>query len=251
MVWSITSSVNLFRSYLQNRTQYVDYNEQLSDTITLCSGVPQGSILGPLLFSIYINDLPSVLSSSYHLYADDVQIYKSCKINEIYECVQSLNNELVKISEWVKNNRLTLNVRKSQAIVIFKKNINTSLFPCIIFDGESISYQDKVKNLGVIFNKTLSWDDHLNSISSKVHFILHGLHKYAYLTPERTRIKIVKSLILPYFLYVDIIVGCPNAVCSNKLNVILNACTRYVCNIRRRDHVSPYSSVILGCTLVN
>ena len=162
-----------------------------------------------------------------------------------------MNTELCKINNWVKMNRLTINVKKSQAIVIFKKNICTSAFPEFVFNGEVIPYLNKVKNLGVIFNKTLFWNDHLNSVSSKVHFVLYRLFKFSYLTPYRTKIKLVKSLILPYFLYVDVLLGCPSSMCSNRLNFIFNTCIRYVCNISRRDHVSPYSSIILGYTFTN
>ena len=95
----------MLKSYLQERTQYVYYNNVHSCAKSISSDVPQGSSLGPLLFSIYINDLPSVFSGSYHLYADDVQIYQSCNLNDISLCVQSLNIRLSKISEWVINNR--------------------------------------------------------------------------------------------------------------------------------------------------
>ena len=101
--------------------------------------------------------MPSILCSTYHLYADDVQLYRSCKLVDVSVCVESLNKEMMdKISKWVDKNRLTINVKKSQAIVIFKKNICTTIFPQLILNGETISYQEKVKNLGVIFNKTSS-----------------------------------------------------------------------------------------------
>ena len=94
----------MLKSYLQERTQHVHYNNVSSCAKSISSGVPQGSILGLLLISIYKNDLPSVLSCSYYLYADDVQIYQSCNLNDISSCVQSLNIRLSKISEWVINN---------------------------------------------------------------------------------------------------------------------------------------------------
>ena len=135
-------------------------------------------------------------------------------------------------------------------VIVLSKYVPTIIF----ISGYCKIYYASVNfvNVGSFldFHVLLCWDDHLNNISSKVHFILHGLFKFAYLTPERTKIKIVKSLILPYFLYVDVLLGCPSSMCIKRLNVIFNSCIRYVCNIRRRDHVSPYSSVILGCTLV-
>ena len=80
--------MDLFRSYLQERSQYVHFNDISSDRINLVCGVPQGSILGPLLVSLYINDMPSILCSTYHL-SDDVQLYRSCKLVDVSDCVES------------------------------------------------------------------------------------------------------------------------------------------------------------------
>ena len=113
-------SIKLLMSYLEGRSQFVSYNNKFSSSLNLSSGVPQGSILGPLLFSLYINDLPSVLSSSYHMYADDVQIYRSCKIDDSAICVEAINAEMVKVCEWVTRNGLTLNAKKQKLSLSIK-----------------------------------------------------------------------------------------------------------------------------------
>ena len=117
--------------------------------------MPQGSTRELLPFSLYINDMPSILCSSHDLYADDVQLYRSCKLVDVNVRAESLYKELDKISKWVSDNRLTIHVKKSQGNL--KKNICSTSFPQLVLNGETILYQEKVKNLEVILNKTLSW----------------------------------------------------------------------------------------------
>lgn len=98
-------SINLLRSYLQNRVQYVEFNFHQSETINVASGVPQGSILGPILFSMYINDLPSVLSyCKFHLYADDCQLYISGNHKNISDIVNLINMDIRRILIWCEQN---------------------------------------------------------------------------------------------------------------------------------------------------
>ena len=105
----------LFREYLSGRHQYVDYNDAKSETKSVSICVPQGSILGPLLFLIYINDLPSVTPIFHMLmYADDTTLY--CNLNGVNSEV-NINNELSKISEWLSSNKLSLNVKKTKFMV--------------------------------------------------------------------------------------------------------------------------------------
>ena len=105
----------LFREYLSGRHQYVDYNDAKSETKSVSIGVPQGSILGPLLFLIYINDLPSVTPIFHMLmYVDDTTLY--CNLNGVNSEVK-INNELSKISEWLSSNKLSLNIKKTKFMV--------------------------------------------------------------------------------------------------------------------------------------
>ena len=105
------TSVNLLQSYLSERYQYVEYNGHRSNPLPISTGVPQGSVLGPLLFLIYINDLPMVTDAfNMLMYADDTTLY--CNINQnVSEVV--INNELLKVSQWLAANKLSLNVGKT------------------------------------------------------------------------------------------------------------------------------------------
>lgn len=223
----------------------------MSSPLKLLSGVPQGSILGPLLFSLFINDLGSILQCSYHMFADDVQLYLKCKPSDITNGVFLLNQELLKVEKWVTSNGLSLNINKTQETVIYRNVLDISMFPPIMLAGQQISYSNKVKNLGIILTNTLKWDKQLNMLSSKIHFLLRRLWKFAYLTPLQTKIKLIKSLFMPHFIYCDVVFALNDAKTLAKLNVLFNACCRYVFNVPRFESVSEYDKSILGCSLTN
>jgi len=114
-----TNATKLIRSYLTNRYQAVVSGTQVSSLRNLSRGVPHGSVLVPLLFYIYVNDLPSILSErEVHLYADDVQIYVSRLVTEIHACVRIINKMLSLVEKWERENGLGINPKKSKCLVI-------------------------------------------------------------------------------------------------------------------------------------
>jgi len=111
------SASKLIFSYLSDRVQYTSIENNSSSPKLIGRGVPQGSILGPLLFNCYINDLPSVVDYSLvHIFADDVQLLVSCDIQNLNDGVLKMNHDLNKVHIWARSNELRLNVAKTQAI---------------------------------------------------------------------------------------------------------------------------------------
>ena len=108
----------LMESYLKNRKQYVIYNDSISETLPITTGVPHSSILNPLLFLIYINDLPNSYETfKYIMYADDTTLFTTIQLSNICptkDIEYHLNSDLNKINEWLKINKLSLNVKKSK-----------------------------------------------------------------------------------------------------------------------------------------
>lgn len=151
--------LNLFKSYLSGRTQYVDCRGFISQEILVSSGVPQGSILGPLLFILFINDIVKDLDVHYLLYADDVKIF--CAINNASDCL-NLQNNLNKLNKWCVLNNLPLNASKCNVMTFSRKL--SPIWHNYILNNVTLSRQDSIKDLGVIFDTKLSFNFHVNEI---------------------------------------------------------------------------------------
>ena len=156
------------QDYLSERKQYVVYNGESSSYSSILCGVPQGSILGPLLFLLYINDLPRC-SDLLHfiLFADDTNILFSHHDPKCLETI--LNKELAAISNWFKLNKLSLNIKKTN-FMIFKNKYNNKpdLDLKIIIENNSIVQVSTTKFLGVLIDDNLSWQSHTTHISKIV-----------------------------------------------------------------------------------
>lgn len=175
----LKKSLLWFNSYLHNRKQCVAVQGKLSDLFTQERGVPQGSILGPLLFSIFINDLPLVLlHCSVHLYADDTVIYTSNPhLTQIQNMLQSDFNAL---QEWLYSNNLLLNKGKSHTMIfgtkhMFKLKSNNIKIMCN--DGTYLDRVDQIKYLGLWLDPELSFKPHIDYILRKVNFGISGLYR--------------------------------------------------------------------------
>ncbi|CAH2086193.1 unnamed protein product [Euphydryas editha] len=181
-----------FQNYLHGRRQRVRVNDPFSSWTTVSAGVPQGGVLSPLLFSIFINPICKVISSLYHLYADDLQIYTHCTIAELPQAVSRINHDLLEVTNWSRSFGLAINPRKSQAIIIgsskFISRINKSQLPPILFDVIEIPYSENVTNLGVLIDQTLSWGPQICEISRKVFSTVGSLRRLQNFLPTSTKI---------------------------------------------------------------
>lgn len=244
------SAVRLISSYLTNRTQSVYNNGNTSRPLSTSRGVPQGSILGPLLYTIYSNDLPlQIKHSKMQMYADDVQLYLSCTKSSINHKVIELNNDLNKILVWASANGLCLNPRKSKCLIIRKRTVKINDDINIYLGDSKIEIVETVKNLGVVFNKSLNWSDHINQTCGRIYGMLRSLWITQHFTPPKIRMLLAKTYLLPTLLYSsELFAGC-NTYDTRKLNTTFNNIVRYVFGLSRFDHVSQYSHRILGISL--
>ena len=160
--------LELIRSYLTNRKQYVAYNGMESSQWGITVGVPQGSILGPLFFLLYINDLSRVSSFlRCILFADDTNVFVSHKDKR--ELFRRLGIELGKLSDWFAHNRLTLNYNKTEYVSFCKPGIGISSADCALtIDGNPIREVNESKFLGVYIDKNISWRGHIGKIKTKI-----------------------------------------------------------------------------------
>ena len=196
-------SLNLIKSFLNNRKQFVSINGFESSKLNITCGVPQGSTLGPLLFLIYSNDLRFCLnkSSSNHFTDDTCLIYASKKVKTLEI---DLNADLKATSEWLKANRLSLSIKKSQLIIFHSKSKKVDFTSFLIkLEGSKLKPSKYVKNLGIYIDENLSWSTHINELSKKINRANGILAKLRYFATK-------KILILVYYaiFYSQLLYGC-------------------------------------------
>ena len=170
----------LLSSYLSNRKQYVMFNNKNSEFTEIRTGVPQGSILGSLLFSIYINDLITVSSKlSFIMYADDTNIYFDLEDFEKDNLEHQINDELKRVNIWLKLNKLTLNSTKTKSMVFQRKQKQIEPLHFSI-DGEVIENVSSFNFLGITLDESLTWKNHIDlikNINSKTIGVFYRLAK--------------------------------------------------------------------------
>lgn len=224
---------NWIRNYLNGRTQSVVLNNVASSPITVSSGVPQGSVLGPLLFLIYINDIVELITSPIKLFADDCVIYREITTEDD---IDTLQTDLDKVAIWCKKWNMNLNIKKCSSVSFSKKlskfqqryNIN----------GTLIDVQSEYKYLGVYFTESLTWHKQIDTVIAKASRMLHFIRRnFKQATRE------VKETL--YFLHVRTILDYACVIWDpyqdyliNRLEKLQNQAARFVCN-----NYSPYSSI--------
>ena len=161
------TSLNWFKSYLNNRIQRVSIGSILSENKTLLSGVPQGSILGPLLFLLYINDIQhSSNILKFHLFADDTSIFHSHTNLDILE--SEINTELLNTTDWLIANKLSLNVKKSSFMTFSSKQCKSMRPLSIKILEQNLEEKSATKYLGIIIDKHLDWSNHMHLVNQKI-----------------------------------------------------------------------------------
>lgn len=199
-------SVKWFESYLANRKQRCSINNTLSTKKNISIGIPQGSILGPLLFILYINDLPnSVKFSNVRMYADDTSLTTRGESQK--SLISQANYDISGISNWLKANKLSLNATKTEHMFIASddklKQISSKAH--VYIDGKQIKRVSSSKSLGVVIDERLSWADHVDYMTKKISSGLSGLRRVRDHIPQEIAIAIYKSLITPWFDYCDVV----------------------------------------------
>jgi len=186
-------SLALMKSYLEGRTQCVKVGEAVSPMLGYEVGVPQGSILGPLLFSLYINDLPSVCKGcNIQMYADDTVIYVQTALQ--------LTDTMVHVSKWLSDSCLQLNVKKT-ICMFFTKTACNSPEPDVYVSGERLQIVPEYKYLGIYLDSNLSFKKQVNNVSKVVRFHLFNF-KYMRnnLTIDTAKLYF-NAIIIPYLTY--------------------------------------------------
>ena len=195
-------SFEWFESYLTGRQQLTLLNNVESDLLHEDAyGVPQGSVLGPLLFLLYINDIKSVIQNSYcHLYADDTIIVKSASDPD--SLISSLERELLNVDQWLSINKMTVNTKKTEVIFFGNKSRLKKLDnKTVKYLGTPLERKKEAKYLGVIFDEKMQWSSQISNITKKVNFKLGKIKSVASFLTSHTKKLLVDALVMPYFHY--------------------------------------------------
>ena len=241
-------ALDWFSDYLSNRTQFTHVNNASSTVLNVSIGVPQGSVLGPLLFLIYINDFPNSSDLlSFYQFADDTSIFYSS--NTLANTVNVLNSELIKVSDWLRANKLSLNIAKTKCIYFEKKgntrinisinnnnnnnindiSINNNLNICI--NNNQILPCSSVNFLGITINRHLVWNDHINNILLKLKRNTGLISRLKYTLLKENLKTLYDSLIVSYLNYCNIIWATSANQCDlSKLFKVQKKCLRIVSN---------------------
>jgi Reverse transcriptase (RNA-dependent DNA polymerase) len=230
---------DLLSNYLTNREQYVTYRGASSTRSAITFGIPQGSVLGPLLFLVYINDI--IYSSpllNYILFADDTNLLMTAR--NCLEIMNQINPELDKLSCWFKANKLTLNVKKTSYMLFgnSKKLISDNDF-CIAIDGVPILRVNEVKFLGVMLDDKLSWKSHINLIASKLARSIGVIYRARSVLNISLLRLLYSTMIHPHLNYCIVLWGGAAVTVIDKVVKLQKRAIRLICNAAYRAHTSP------------
>ena len=197
--------LNILKDFLKSRKQRVALNGQHSSWSDVLAGVPQGSILRPLLILIYINDLSDGLNCTPKLFADDTSLFST--VYNINEATNTLNNDLNKITEWVHQWKMSFNpdISKQAHEVIFSRKRSLVYHPSLTFNNIPVAQTSSQKHLGMHLDKKLNFEEHLSKVETKVNKSLGIIRKLQNVLPRSALLTVYKSFIRPLLDYGDII----------------------------------------------
>ena len=226
-------SLSWLTSFLNDRTSSVKVNDYISPPIEILRDDPQGSVLGPLLFSIYLRPLPNInckfLNITYNIYSDDIQLIIKIPVNspnsnlELLECASE-------IIYWLLRNHILVNTSKTELLSVSRVYTN---FPQVIIDGRVIHPSASVRNLPVIFDSTLSVDVHISYISKSANF---HLRRCGHIRKYCTNI-FINALVLSIIYYCGSLFSYSKNIEVKNINRIIHAYIRPIYNINRSEHL--------------
>lgn len=233
-----------FKDYLGNRIQSVKIKDSVSSVREISFGVPQGSILGPTLFTIFVNDMCRVARKcALTQFADDSQFVFSGSVNRLDEMILEVEETLKDVKIYFDMNGLMINAKKTQIIFIGSRQ-NISRVPAdtkINFDGHELPTSTVVKNLGVYFDRYMSFDEHISELCRKTMGILLFLNRIKDKIDKETRIQIVQALAISAISYCFKIWGSAGITQIQRVQRLQNFAAKIAMGkVYKYDHATPY-----------
>ena len=237
--YGIRGNANLwFKNYLTDRKQYIDCDSISTKMVQVKVGVPQGSNLGPLLFLLYINDLPLCLKhGKCTMFADDTTLYNSS--NNSIDVVRKMNVDLENLNQWIAANKLTLNANKTYACIFGSQNRTANVEPMFLINNIPIKKVGYVRYLGIEVDSRLSWSMHIAKLNNKCNQVLGVLAKTRKFMSRETAKLIYYALIHSRIVYCQEIWG---SACQTTLTPLIRTqkkAMRIICRVGRSEHSTP------------
>lgn len=228
-------TINWFQDYLHQRYQKTTFNSSTSEKRLNNIGVPQGSVLGPLLFILYVNDIAVNLEyCTVNLFADDTLLSISSKSPS--DAYLKMNSDLTKLSKWLKQNKLKLNIKKTKYMLIGgRKNLGEGY--TVNIDGEVIEKVSNMKYLGVIIDDKLTFKEHACYISKKLSSKIGVMYRASKKLTYSAKLTVYRSFILPHFQYCSTVLFLCNECDLQKLQVQQNKVMRLILKCKRETNV--------------
>ena len=228
-------SLDLCTNYLRNRQQYTQLQDTKSETQNINIGVPQGSILGPFFFLIYVNDLPnSSKLLNFINYADDTTLLST--INPTTNNITTLNQELNNVYTWLCTNKLSLNISKTRTITFHTSHRQLTL-PVLHINNIQVQNTDTFNFLGITLDKHMNWKAHTNKISSKISQACGALNRLKNILPQKIKLQIYNSIIQPHLRYGILAWGYSTHI--NKVFRLQKRSIRSIAAVKFNAHTDP------------
>ena len=223
----------LFKEYLSDRQQFVQVNDKVSEKLKVDFGVPQGSILGPILFNLYVASISSNGASTYLLYADDTTLLRHTKPKDLPRIINEMQQEMVNINIWSEERNLCLNALKTKTILFSTSQLSKAhklddLEIEVNSKNNQLEHLTDVKVLGVYFNQHLSWNHHVNTIIKSCYATLKSLKSFRKTADFKLRKSLVQSLILSKIDYCNVLLKDAPKYLIKRLQKIQNAAAGFV-----------------------
>ena len=247
--------ISWIQSYLFSRSSFVKIDSSSSPITTILTGVPQGSVLGPLLFVLFISPIANVINPgqacnnlvSFHQYADDTQLYIGANSSSLPSQIASIESCTLRVHDWLLNNGLHLNPSKSEAIAFFNprsKPLQTlaESVESISVAGSPIKLQTSIKNLGVYLDSRLSFDKQVSETCKASYFHIRALrHIRSSLTAEAAK-TVATAIVGSRLDYCNSLLAGTSVSNLSRLQLVQNTLARVVAQKSRFDHITPVLS---------
>ena len=229
-----------FMNYLKDRQQFVCYNDCISSNKLISCGVPQGSVLGPTLFLIYINDLPNSTSYfNFRLFADDSNLFHTFNRNERNINLADVSKSLQDVISWCNSNKLTININKTKFMIFKSRRRKVEIFGQLSINESVLESVNSISFLGICIDENLTWKKHINNVCTVLSKKIGILYRIRHFVSKQILLMLYNAFILPHITYGLEVWGGTNKTFLNPILILQKRMSRVITFQSFRHHSAP------------